>query len=193
MVRSKAVTCQYCVTSLIKAIPTTSNTKGHKTSNSTKHILGRLGLLRAIIQEYKINNNNVPYNPVVSYTVDKLENSNPDIRQAAFNILVDIYSLVGDKLRNDLSGIRPQHMEMLQREFDSISGGGGQHGNYNQPNNKEPIITTNINPQGGKKGGAGGGAGGASKGNPGTNKGGAMSNKGPSSGNFSYFISNTYR
>ena len=178
MVKSPAVTCNYCVTALVKPPPTGTSVK-HKTTNSTKHILAKLGLLRQIIQDFGINNQNVPYNPVISYVVDKIENSNPEIRQGAFNIIVDIYGIVGEKIKADLTGVRPQHMEMLQKEFDNIGGGGGQdYRSGGSGGSKEPIITTNINPHGNtKKGGNPAG--------PSSNKGkdkGAQSNKAPQSG-----------
>lgn len=180
MTNSALVTCSYCVQALVKN-PTGNNTK-LKNINSTKHVLARLGLLRQIIQEYKIANQNVPYNNVITYVIDKLENSNADIRQAAFNIIVDIYGIVGEKMRGDLANVRPQHMEMLQKEFDNVAGGGGGNSKPAFDNKqKETVITTNINPQG--AGGKKGGATTTANNKAGGNTKGAQGNKGPSSGN----------
>jgi hypothetical protein len=187
MASSTLVTCAYCVQALVKN-PSGSNTK-LKNLNSTKHVLARLGLLRQIIQEYKVANQNVPYNNVITYVIEKLENSNADIRQAAFNIIVDIYSLIGEKIRGDLANVRPQHMEMLQKEFDNIGGGGGGSGSGSGPSKggfdqKETVITTNINPQGAgaKK------VGNANAGQKGGNTKGATGNKGPTSGKYLFIL-----
>ena len=114
MVRSPVVTCQFCLNAVVRDPPAV---KG-KNVQSAKHTLGRLRILQKIIGEFKINNNDVAYLPVVDYCVDKLENSNGEVRTAAVTLLVDIYKLVGEKLRTDLSSIRPSQMEMLEKELE---------------------------------------------------------------------------
>jgi len=149
MARHPVVTCSFCVNALVKTI----NPTKHKTSGSIKHIVARLNTLRQLVQEFKINTKDVPYQPVVEYAVEKLENSAPEVRQAASHLLVDIYSIVGGRLLGDLSNVRPNQMELLQKEFDAVSGG-GSYGYQEKVEEKKPIITTNISPHGAKKGGA---------------------------------------
>lgn len=117
MCKNPVVSCYYCVTQLIK------NTRlgNHKIANSTRHTVAKLGLLRQIIKEFGINNNDVPYAPIVEYVVGNIENSNAEIRNGAFNATVDIYRQVGDKIRESLMEIRQSQREALEKEF---TGGG---------------------------------------------------------------------
>ena len=146
MANHPLVTCNFCVTSLTKNV----NPTKHKTSSSIKHIVARLNILRQLVEQFRINTKDVPYQPVVDFAVDKLENSAPEVRQAASHLLVDIYAIVGGRIMTDLAKVRPNQMELLQKEFDAVDGVGGQRGGYEE-DNKKPIITTNINPHGNKK------------------------------------------
>ena len=173
MARHKLVTCNFCVMQLLK----NTSVGKHKTTNSTRHVVAKLGLLRQIIREFGINNSEVPYTPVVDYVVRNLENSNVDIRTSASNLIIDIYKLVGDKLRSSLSNLRQNQIEMLEKEFDAVGGGGG---GYNKKKSRSPspeqVITTNINHQGAKN-----------KAKKSANAGGGKS-KGPASGKFSTLL-----
>jgi len=140
------VTCNFVVTSLTKNV----NPTKHKTTGSIKHIVARLNILRELVSKYRINTKEVPYQPVIEYAVDKLENSAPEVRQAASHLIVDIYRVVGGRIFTDLSKVRPNQMELLQKEFDAADGGGPAGGHYEE-DKKKPIITTNINPHGNKK------------------------------------------
>ena len=181
MVRNPIVSCNLCVNLLVKQ---TGPTSKNKIANSTRHIIAKLGLLRQIIKEFNINNTDVPFNSVVDYVVKNLENSNVDIRTASFNILVDIYTLVGPKLKNALSGVRSNQMEMLQKEFDAVDGGSTNQG-Y-QEEEEEAIVTTNINPHGNKQVNKGAGTKKESKKEAKSTN--ANANKGPTSGKNCYII-----
>ena len=157
MCRNKAITCNFCIMQLLK----NTSVGKHKTTNSTRHTIAKLNLVRQIVREFKINNSEVPYTPVVEFVVRNIENSNVDIRTAAFNLIMDIYKLVGDKLRGNLTGLRQNQLELLEKEFDSVGGagvgasggGGGMMNKSRSPSpDKEEFITTNINHQGGGKG-----------------------------------------
>ena len=68
---------------------------------------------------------------------------------------MDIYKLVGDKLRGNLVGLRQNQLEILEKEFDSVGGGGGggaMNKSRSPSPDREEVITTNINHQGGGKG-----------------------------------------
>jgi len=169
MVKNPAISCNLCVTTLIKNVASGK----HKTTTSTKHVLAKLGLLRQIIKEFSINNADVPFSPVVEYVVKYLENSNVDIRTASFNLVVDIYQIIGPKLKGLLSSVRPTQMEMLQKEFDSIEGVDQHAGGQEE---QETVVTTNINPHGNK------GTKAVAKKESKKDTKGANSNKGPSSG-----------
>ena len=139
MARNSIVSCNSCVNLLVKQ---STSTAKNKTINSTRHVIAKLGLLKQIIKEFNINNTDVPFSPVVDYAVKNLENSNADIRTASLNIIVDIYSLVGSKLKSLLSGIRPNQMETLQKEFDIVD---ETSANQGDPEEDEAIVATNIN------------------------------------------------
>jgi len=90
-----------------------------------KYTLARIRILQRVIKEFKIDNHDVPYLPVVDFTVEKLENPNAEVRSAAINLLADIYRVVGDRLKKDLDGVRPAHLELLDKEFMAIDAGAG--------------------------------------------------------------------
>ena len=153
MAYNPIVTSAACVNALTKP----ANAK-NKTANSTKHIVARLNLLTQLVSEFKINTKEVPYQPVVSFAVEKLENSSPEVRTAASKLLVEIYGIVGDRVKGDLAGVRQNQLDLLMKEFDAASGGGGHHHPV-QEEPKKPIVTTNINAHGAKKGAPKGGKG----------------------------------
>lgn len=147
MCRNKTISCNFCVMQLLK----NTSVGKHKTTNSVKHMIAKLGLLRQIVREFGINNADVPYTPTVEYAVRNIENSNVDVRTAAFNLTLDIYKLVGDKLRGNLTGLRQNQLELLEKEFDAIGGGGDDEGHdRNRSPSPEQVVSTHINPHGGK-------------------------------------------
>ena len=159
MAYNPIVTSAACVNALTKA----ANAK-NKTANSTKHIVARLNLLTQLVSEFKINTKEVPYQPVVAYAVEKLENSSPEVRTAASKLLVEIYGIVGDRVKGDLAGVRQNQLDLLMKEFDAASGGGRHSPVHEEP--KKAIVTTNINAHGAKKGAPKGGKGPASNAPP---------------------------
>lgn len=113
MCKNLNITCNYCVLQIIK----NTGYGKHKISNSIRHTVGKLGLLKEIIKTYGINNQEVPYSPIVEYIVGNVENSNAEIRNIAFSTTVEVYNKVGDKLRENLMDLRQNQREALEREF----------------------------------------------------------------------------
>jgi len=142
MVRNPIITCNFCLSVILKdMVPA----KG-KGSQSARHTLGRIRLLQKVVKEFKIDNHDVPYLPVVDFAVEKLENPSSDVRTAAVNLLVDIHGFAGNKLMGDLDGIRPAHLEMLEKEFGVSQKKGDKKGQgqaKEQPNQKS--SRTKIN------------------------------------------------
>jgi len=64
-------------------------------AGSHRHIIGRLSLLKKIVEEYKINNAEVPFQPVVEYALNGFKNSNGEVRSASYHLLLSIYACVG--------------------------------------------------------------------------------------------------
>ena len=147
MCKNKTITCNFCVMQLLK----NTSVGKHKTTNSTRHMVAKLGLLRQIVREFGINNSEVPYTPVVEYAVRNIENSNVDIRTSAFNLTMDIYKLVGDKLRGNLTGLKQKQLELLEKEFDAIGGGGAGEEDFKRNRSptpeREQMVSANSNNQ----------------------------------------------
>jgi len=133
MVRNPVVTCDFCLNVTLQDASLSRN----RTGQSPKNLVARLKLIFRIIKEFQIDNQNVPYLPVVDYCALKIENPSVEVRSAAINLLVEIYKLVGERLVADLDGIRPSHMELLQKEFDIISRTHNAYSNNN--NNNIPV------------------------------------------------------
>jgi len=117
MVRNPVITCNAYLGVILKD---NVNSKG-RSLQSGKQIAGKLKILQRIVREFKIDNNEVPYSPIVAYGVEKLENPNAEIRSAAVSFLAEIYALVGDRLMESLDGVRQAHMEVLKKEFVNVS------------------------------------------------------------------------
>ena len=121
MAKNSVITCYSCVISITRL----HAGKG-KNGPLVRHLLGRLKLLQAIIKEFKINNHDVPYNPVMEYLLDKVEHPSSDVRALVINILVEVYKIVGDKIRADFKGLSLASREMLEKEFEMRNGGSPQ-------------------------------------------------------------------
>lgn len=98
-------------------------------SISQKHILGKLNLLTIIIEEFRIDNSNVPFHPVVEYAIISFSNSNSEIRSSAQNLLMKIYCVVGSKLLNLIAenkSLRPAQIDTLNKGFSELETGAYQ-------------------------------------------------------------------
>lgn len=142
------ITCQSCVNALIRGIQGEKNKK----SNSFRHLAGRLNVLLEFVRNFGINNANVPFQSTVDFAIKGLDHQNPEVRNAAIALLVEIYRIVGDhKLMPLLENIRPAHMEILQAEFASATGIKPTKKNNDTGKDKENVqVVTNIKPQSGK-------------------------------------------
>lgn len=94
--------------------------------SSQKHIIGRLSILNNIVREFRIDNQHVPFQPVVEYALNGFKNSNGEVRNASYNLLLTIYSHVGGRINPYLQDLRPAQQEMLTNGFAEIDGGGGK-------------------------------------------------------------------
>lgn len=115
------------ISSSIQAILKPSKEK----STSQKHIVGKLNLLTTIVEEFRIDNSSVPFQPVVDYAISSYANSNSEIRNAAHNLLMKIYSSAGTKLSNLISEnkvLRPAQIDSLQKGFSEV-----EVGTYQEP------------------------------------------------------------
>lgn len=120
MIRSPVITCNYCLSVILRDMAPTTG-KGNLLA---KYTLARIRVLQKVVKEFKIDTHDVPYLPVVDFAVEKLENPNADVRSGAINLLADIYRIVGERLKKDLDGVRPAHLELLDKEFMATGGDG---------------------------------------------------------------------
>ena len=148
MANNPFITCQSCVNALIRGLQGEKNKK----SASFRHIAGRLTVLLELVKNFGINNANVPFASTVDFAVKNLDHSNPEVRNASIALLVEIYKIVGDqKLMPLLDNIRPAHMEILQNEFASVTGGKPYKKENVSNKDKENVqVVTNIKPQNSK-------------------------------------------
>ena len=143
LANNPVITCQNCVNALIKGLQGEKNKK----AASFRHLAGRLNVLLEIIRSFGVNNANVPFTQSVEFAIKNLENSNPEVRNAAIGVLIEIHKIVGEsKLMPLLENVRPAQMEILLSEF-----GVAKKNNKELNNNKEQVqVVTNIKPQSGK-------------------------------------------
>ena len=109
-------------------------------SASQKHNLGRLNLLMSLVEEYQIDNSLIPFQPVVDYAITGFSNSNSEIRNAAYNLLMVIYGCTGEKLENlikDSKTLRPAQVDMLLKGFSETDPGTVQESKPYKPTKKE--------------------------------------------------------
>lgn len=140
------VTCQNCVNALLRGL------EKNKKSASFRHMAGRLTVLLEIVKNFGINNANVPFQSTVEFAIKNLDHQNPEVRNAAIALLVEIHKTVGEqKLMPLLENIRPAHMEILQAEFGVNGGGQKKKRDASKEKEKENVqVVTNIKPQSGK-------------------------------------------
>jgi len=159
--RSESIGPNMCVNYLTK--PPQSKSKA---ANSVKALTARLSVLNKFVDEFQINNSDVPFTPVVEYAVKQFQNANGEVRNGAFDLMIAICRCVGDaKIRPYLTSLRPAQQQMLDDGFREAQGGrGGGAPKHDSKSEQKTIISTNINPHGAKNKKAGGGAGGAGAG-----------------------------
>lgn len=90
---------------------------------SQRHLVGRLSILTKLVEDYRIDNSTIPYQPVLDYALTGFKNSSQDIRTAAYSLLLTIYACVGSRILSSLADLRPAQLEMLQTGFAEVDGG----------------------------------------------------------------------
>ena len=115
LARNPIISCNIVITTIIKP----SNPTKHKTDNSPKHLIGKLMLMKQMINEFKINNHDIPLNSVVEYLEDKLDNPHSDIRAWAVSLFGDIFRAIGGEKLKAVLKLKPVQMESLEKEFNN--------------------------------------------------------------------------
>eukprot|EP01022_Parablepharisma_sp_SALTPOND_P015298 TRINITY_DN214_c0_g1_i1.p2 TRINITY_DN214_c0_g1~~TRINITY_DN214_c0_g1_i1.p2 ORF type:complete len:889 (+),score=112.15 TRINITY_DN214_c0_g1_i1:7443-10109(+) len=109
---------------------------------STRHLQGKLGLLTTLFQQFGEDAKPLTSQPVIDFALNGAKNSNGDVRNTAYTLLVEIYKRIGGKINGYLENLRPAQKEVLQAEFDKVEGG-NEAPSY-EPVEPKPKVTTNI-------------------------------------------------
>ena len=120
-----------------------------KAASSTKHVQGKLSLLTQLVKQFGAQNRAATSQGVIDFALNGAKNSNSDIRNAGYALLVEVYKLIGGKINGYLGDLRPAQKEMLQSEFEKV--GGGEEIPAAEPEEPEATVTTNIQIHGAPK------------------------------------------
>ncbi len=120
---------------------------GKKSTTSTKHLQGKLNLLIELVKQFGVDSESSASQSVIDYALAGAKNSNADIRNAGYALLVEVYKRIGGTINGYLGDLRPAQKEMLQAEFDKVSGGSAPVP-AKRVSSKQ-TVTTNVQPHGG--------------------------------------------
>jgi len=107
-------------------------------ASSVRHIAGKLTLLAKLIEKTQLKGLNAE--AAVEFAVGNLQNSNADVRNAAYLVLLEVYKLKGGKVRQQFFGVRPAQLEVIEKAFREVDVGNLQ-GAYSLVNQKESANT----------------------------------------------------
>ena len=100
--------------------------------------------------------------PILKYAQKGFKHSKDDIRNAAQRCIVELYKIMGPKLRQNLDAdLRPAQLEVLEKGFNEVDGY-DPNAPASKPSRKQEEIITNIEHKG-QGGGGGFGGGGVTK------------------------------
>ena len=86
-----------------------------------KQMTGRINLLIMIVNEFRIDNQMVPLNPIVEFAVQGYLNSNGEVKTAGQELLAQIFGCIGQKLLQILDPVlRPAQMDSILKVLKEI-------------------------------------------------------------------------
>lgn len=65
----------------------------------------------------------MPIDPLMNFAVGAYKNANGDVRKAAFDLIMRIYSFIGDMTRSYFTTLRPPQVKALEEGFNQMDGG----------------------------------------------------------------------
>ncbi len=98
----------------------------NKKSNSLKHILGKMNLLNKILQKYSIKEHSISPSHCIEFGLFGLKHQNQDVRAGGFQVILQVYKAIGNKIRSHLTGLRQAQIDMLELSFTDIDKKGGK-------------------------------------------------------------------
>jgi centrosomal protein CEP104 len=120
---------------------------------SARHLSGRLNLISRMIDNYGLNSNDVPIDSLMAYAVNHYKDPNKEIRDAAFNLIMNVFKFIGDGVRRYFKDLRPAQVNALEEGFENLDGL-NDHGNNEDDGqefmNNSQMIYKNREPSGSK-------------------------------------------
>jgi centrosomal protein CEP104 len=122
---------------------------------SARHLSGRLNLISRMIENFGLNSNDVPLDPLMTYAINGYKDPNKDVRDASFNLIMNVYKYLGEGVRKYFKDLRQAQINTLEEGFENIDGlnqYGGNHENDENQNqfDNSPIMIENKNKKGGE-------------------------------------------
>ena len=101
--------------------------------NSKNHLSGRYNFLNRLIQNFGYNENEVPLESIMTYAIKGYTNPQVAVRDAALNLIVNLYKFAGDKIRPFYANLRPAQINNIE---DNIAQHDELNDNVNENNNQ---------------------------------------------------------
>jgi hypothetical protein len=87
--------------------------------NSAKHLISRLNLLNRNIDLFGLDSIE-DLDAFVKFAVNGFKNPTKDVRDSAYNLIMNIYKFIGDDIKKHLKDLRPPQVSALEEGFDGV-------------------------------------------------------------------------
>jgi centrosomal protein CEP104 len=125
-----------------------SRTGGKKNvANSVRQQVGKYKLLHHVLMNTPISKPQ-EQRTVLNFALAGYKNSNNDIRNQAYECIIELYKVMGDSINKFLGDLRPAQVENLKNGFNQVDG--IEPGMDDQDTGPKVTIETNITPFGTK-------------------------------------------
>lgn len=120
-----------------------------KSAASVRQQAGKYKLLHEILINTPISKP-AEQKSCLNFSIEGFKNSSKDIRDNAYNCIIELYRVMGSSLKKFLDDLRPAQIETLEKGFNEVDGIDPDY----QAQDDRPRVTveTNITPHGAKKG-----------------------------------------
>ena len=115
--------------------------------NSAKHLTGRYNFLTRLILNFGYNASEVPLNAIMTYAIKGYTNPNNFVREAALQLIVNIYKYEGDRVRPYFKDLRPAQVNTIEDALMAVDGLDEPQGG------QQPPMNVNSQPMSGGMGG----------------------------------------
>jgi len=94
--------------------------KVNKKTVSAKTLQGKLGLLVTLFKHTGSVAKTLISQSLIEFALNGVKNSNGDVRNAGYALLIEIYKHIGSKIDTHLEGLRAAQIEVLKAEFAKV-------------------------------------------------------------------------